>query len=285
MQNLNYNLEISNIDNIHEYGLSITQCGMLTALGQVNSVPHVYDNYVLSFVINGEGTYIIDGIVNPVKTGDAFLTAPNVVTSWTTKDNNPIQYIFMVISGPDHLRILSDVGLGLKSRIFKYLYEKDQEILQHLFSLYNAGKSNNVKEYELLGYLYLIMNCISKNNQKENYDIPTPQSVYFKKAIIFISDNYSSNINVLDIANFLNIDRTYLYKVFKNKAGISPMSYLNNVRLEKAKWMIEYSDFSNTDIAIASGFYDYSHFSHAFKKKFGLTPGEFRKQIKLPITC
>ena len=110
-----------------------------------------------------------------------------------------------------------------------------------------------------------------------------PEKFIFRIAVHEIESWIIADIN--GIANFLNIDRTYLYTVFKNKAGISPMSYLNNVRLEKAKWMIEYSDFSNTDIAIASGFYDYSHFSHAFKKKFGLTPGEFRKQIKLPITC
>lgn len=277
---MNYNLEIYNIDNTYEYGLRITQCGMLSALGKVNSVPHVYDNYVLSFVTKGDGAYIIDGVINQVKTGDAFLTAPNVITSWTTQDNNPIQYIFMVINGPEHLKILSDVGLGLRSRIFKYLYKGDQSILQYLFSLYEAGKSNPTNEYKIIGYLYLIMDCISKNNKREEYDILTSQGIYFKKAVTFISDNYSNNINVLDIANFLNIDRTYLYKIFKTKTGVSPVSYLNNYRLEKAKWMIMHSDFSNTDIAVASGFYDYSHFSRAFKKRYGLSPGEFRYQIK-----
>ncbi len=279
MKNLNYKLEITNIDPIQEYGLRITQCGRLTAFGQVQSVPHIYDHYVLSFVIKGEGTYIMNGIVNPVKVGDAFLTAPNVITSWTTNDSDPIQYIFMIIGGPDHLKILSDVGLGLKSRIFQYRYETDQSILEHVLALYHAGRSDDVKEYELLGYLYLILNGISKQNQTKEPAVPTSQSVYFQKAAIFISNNYSNDINVLDIANFLNIDRTYLYKIFKNEANISPITYLTNFRLEKAKWMLEHSDFSNADIAIASGFYDYSHFSHVFKKKFALTPKEFRNRI------
>ncbi len=277
---MNYVLNTINIDCLHEYGLKISQCGMLTALGKVNSVPHIYDNYVLSFVINGEGTYTIDGVLHNVKAGDAFLTAPNAMTNWTTNDENPIQYIFMVISGPDHLKILHNVGLGTKSKIFNYIHNNDNSITNYLFSLYNTSKSTPTNMYELLGYFYLIMDYLAQKYRNTKFDTITPQNMYFNKSISFINDNYANKITILDIANFLNIDRSYLYKIFKNEAGISPIQYLNNYRLEKARQMIPYSDFSITNIADAVGYYDYSHFCHAFQKKYGLTPGEFRKQTQ-----
>ncbi len=277
---MNYSIKTANIDCLYEYGLRITQCGLLTAFGCVKSVPHIYDNYVLTFVTKGKGTYTIDGVLNHVKTGEAFLTAPNVMTSWTTENQEPMQSIFVVVSGPDLLKILKDAGIGIESKVFKYCNEDDENKINNLFSMYNSSISDNISAHELLAYFYLIMSEVSMHNKSTAKDSSTTQSVYFKKAITFINNNYSSNINIIDIANFLNIDRTYLYKIFKNKADISPIQYLNDYRLEKAKQMIECSDFSNTDIAIASGFYDYPHFSRAFMKKYGLTPVKFRKQIQ-----
>lgn len=254
---------------------------MLSAKTQFNSVPHIYDNYVLTFVINGEGTYTIDGVKNAVKKGDAFLTAPNIVTNWSTGDINPIQYIFIVFNGSEHIKILNDTGLGTKSKVFRYLYEEDQSIIKNLYDIYNIAKSNNMTGYELLGQFYLILDYIAKYKKISENNSNTKQNIYFDKAITFISDNYSSNIAVIDIANFLNVDRTYLYKIFKTFLGVSPTSYLIDYRLDKAQQMLIHSNFSNSDIALASGFYDYSHFSHAFKKKFGVTPNQFCKQNKL----
>lgn len=276
---MNIKNKIINFNLINEYGLSITQCGITTALGFVESIPHLYDSYVFSFVTKGIGTYSIDGSSNDVKKGDAFLTTPNSITCWTSQRNNPLQFLFFVIKGTDLPKVLLETGLGSKSRVFTYLCEQDESIIQKLFLLLDDIQNDDLTAHDVLGYFYHIIGYIIKNKNNLNLKSSTEQDTYFERTIIFINNNYSNNITIHDIATFLSIDRTHLYRIFKTKIGISPMQYLNDYRLEVAKQLLSYPDFSNTRIALASGFYDYSHFSHAFKKKYGLTPGKYRKQL------
>lgn len=70
--------------------------------------------------------------------------------------------------------------------------------------------------------------------------------------------------------------RSYLRK-FHDLTGISPLQYHNQLRIGRAKELLEKSDDSITEIGYASGYYDSSHFSRAFKKSVGLSPREFRK--------
>lgn len=105
------------------------------------------------------------------------------------------------------------------------------------------------------------------------------QSPEIHEAINYIIQNYSQKIRVEDIANQIHMNPSYVSTKFKNEIGISISDYLLNYRLSIAKkLLVDNSNASVCDIAIASGFYDSAHFSKCFKTAFGITALQYRKQ-------
>lgn len=101
-------------------------------------------------------------------------------------------------------------------------------------------------------------------------------AVYMDACIKYVEANYPYPITVYDIASHVGLERSYLYRLFKNKKGCSPSDWLTNVRLEHAVKLLEQKSLSITDVALTVGFYDLSHFSRVFKRRFLCTPGEYK---------
>lgn len=88
-----------------------------------------------------------------------------------------------------------------------------------------------------------------------------------------------SDFSVENLADELNISRVQLYRKIKAMMGINISDYIGNIRLEKAKALIENSSLSISEIAYAVGFSSPNYFSTTFKNSFGISPGAFRKSI------
>ena len=96
----------------------------------------------------------------------------------------------------------------------------------------------------------------------------------------YIDENLSSEISVPEMANSLYVSHIYLSQIFKNIMGVSIISYIVNLRIEKAKRALEDTDELVYDIAEAVGFQDAKHFSKTFKRIVGSSPTEYRKNIR-----
>ena len=97
-----------------------------------------------------------------------------------------------------------------------------------------------------------------------------------------IRDNLdNANFSVEHLAEDLNISRVQLYRKVKALLGISISDYIGNIRLEKAKSLLEKTALSISEIAYATGFSSPNYFSTTFKNKFGKSPGLFRKSIEV----
>jgi signal transduction histidine kinase/AraC-like DNA-binding protein len=95
-----------------------------------------------------------------------------------------------------------------------------------------------------------------------------------------INDNLgNSDYSVENLAENLTISRVQLYRKVKAIMGMSISDYIGNIRLEKAKTMLENSSLTVSEIAYANGFSSPNYFSTAFKNKYGISPGTFRKSV------
>ena len=83
-------------------------------------------------------------------------------------------------------------------------------------------------------------------------------------------------MQVKEIANYVGIDRTYLYRIFMRQAGISPKQYLSRHRLNEAKEMLKHTSYRITEIAYSCGYHDSSAFCRYFQKEMGIAPSKFR---------
>ncbi len=103
---------------------------------------------------------------------------------------------------------------------------------------------------------------------------------FVQKLNTLIKDNLeNSGFSVENLAGNLNISRVQLYRKVKAIMGISVSDYIGNIRLEKAKSMLESTSISISEIAYATGFSSPNYFSTAFKNSYGTSPAAFRKSL------
>ena len=96
------------------------------------------------------------------------------------------------------------------------------------------------------------------------------------KVIQYIGLHYKEEINLSDLAGEFFVVPTYLAKKFKEKKNCTVMQYLENVRLKKARELLETSSLSISDISLMVGYNDPNYFARSFKKVYELTPREYR---------
>ncbi len=108
---------------------------------------------------------------------------------------------------------------------------------------------------------------------REQMEIPEK----LREILIYIQENYYRKISLSDVADRFFFNPSTVSRMFVKNLGINYIEYLNSLRLEKAKEMLETSCSSISEVAERTGFENTSYFSRQFKKKYGVSPQEYRK--------
>ena len=128
---------------------------------------------------------------------------------------------------------------------------------------------------ERLRYYY--SNNINNIINKDEVGFDISEQNFLIKLNEYISQNlYKSDYTVEDLASDLNISRVQLYRKVKAILGISISDHLNNIRLEKSKELLLKTNQNISEIAFSTGFSSPYYFSNVFKKKYGISPKDFR---------
>lgn len=136
--------------------------------------------------------------------------------------------------------------------------------------------------YQLMGkgliieMLTLILRSLEKESTNQ-LSLPLPERTKNKQtlvnqAIYYMENNYSENITLELLAQKLYISTTQLSKIFREVSGLSPINYLINIRLKRAKELLIHSNLSIKEVAAKVGYDDPSYFSKLFKKRYGKAP-------------
>lgn len=94
----------------------------------------------------------------------------------------------------------------------------------------------------------------------------------------YIKNNYMNRITLDRLCKFAGVSKSTLLRYFTMQMGITPYGYLENIRICEAKKLLE-KGMPPAQAALATGFYDQSHFTTYFTRFMGLTPNEFRSEL------
>lgn len=95
-----------------------------------------------------------------------------------------------------------------------------------------------------------------------------------------ILDDLQRDWKVDDLARAIDISPAHLQKLFKTETGISPIRFIKHLRLEKSRELLETTFLRVQQIGFEVGITDQSYFDREFKKKYGLTPNQYREQYR-----
>ncbi|WP_097014555.1 AraC family transcriptional regulator [Anaerocolumna aminovalerica] len=267
-------LPVQDNNNIPGRPLVLYHCGHEQCKPSHSFGPAIRPHYLIHFVLHGQGTYHVNGSVYHVGEGEGFLIHPGVTTLYCADDQNPWEYCWIGFDGYDVPNLLKVSGLSHTSLILKdYSNGMLWKDLSSLILAFTERQGN-----ELL-YLSLLYRCFSHICRPEQAPSGIVYENYITRAVDYIHNNYTYDIRVADIAKFLCIDRTYLYKLFINATSLSPQKYLIQYRIKIARQLLLESDLSVSEIAYSCGFRDASSFNKHFKSHLQITPLKYRNSI------
>jgi two-component system response regulator YesN len=155
---------------------------------------------------------------------------------------------------------------------FDSYFQEDNDIFLFQKKVMNAEELKEVIET----IKEFIKDIITENfsNRVDNAEF------LIKKAVMYIKDNYNKKITLDDIAGYVGISKYYFSVLFKKEQEITFSSYLNSVRIEKAKQLLKNPKTTINDIVDTIGFNDTQYFSKTFKKFTGMTVTEYRAKFE-----
>lgn len=214
--------------------------------------PHVRDHHILHCVIKGKGVLINSRGTHPVSKGETFLIRKDEKTTYIADKDDPWEYVWIGFYG-SRAKEFDDAP-----DVFKTPAELDMKLLEHV--------DRDIKSADI--YLSILYEMTYHIFEAEN----NPQDdEWIRNVHRAIKYNYMQDISISGLAAEFGFERSYLYRAFKERYGMSPKEYLTITRLEKSKWLLS-QGYSVAESAYMVGYSDPFSFSKAYKKHFGVAP-------------
>ena len=151
----------------------------------------------------------------------------------------------------------------------------DSSLHQHMIRILDLIESRRIGYEQLAASetTHLIASILALDRMKPGKQSHFEQKIH--EARCLLEEHHQSEVDMETIAEQLNLSYSYFRKLFRDMVGLTPHQYLLQVRLNKAKEMLESQNLSVKEISAAVGFIDELYFSRLFKKKTGLSPSHW----------
>lgn len=237
--------------------------------------PAVRPCYILHYIVSGKGVYQAGGTSYELEAGQGFLIPPGSQTFYQADAHEPWTYLWIGFDGDQAAKYLADIGLGGSRLTFRS--SRGQLIQDTVLSMLEHKTGSVSNQFLLEGLLYSFFHILAEDTDVYPSSGSEADSQYVRQAMEFIQNSYCTPIRVADIADYVSINRSYLYSLFRKELQMSPQEYLSNYRLTQAAELLLITDLSVEGAALSCGYTDPLVFSKAFKRKYGLTPSQYRK--------
>ncbi len=154
----------------------------------------------------------------------------------------------------------------------------DAEKAYQLLDLYavECEQLQSLKEVHRLQYIMLMDFCQRTGNAK----IPKDISAEVWRCVTYIRNHTNGPLSVDDVAHYISRSRSYIMRRFKAEMGIQVNAFITQCKLEDACDLLIYGNTSLAEISAYLGYSSQSYFQNVFKKAYGITPMQYRKQYK-----
>lgn len=210
---------------------------------------------------------------------------PEEVTYYEADEKEPWEYFWIGFNGVEAKHFLKRVGLSSNIRKIKYHLNDEFNIYDTIYNLTNRKVADESDKIFEIAKLYEIISWLRRNYERK-YAVNNNQNSsnkYIRTAIDYLERSFMLQITIAQLADYVGIDRTQLFRYFKDELGVSPKQYLINIRMKRAEELLKTTKLTIKEIAFSVGYIDEYLFSKMFKKIYGVSPKIFMNNIKKNI--
>lgn len=255
--------------------LQINNCGLLT-VGKVEENGKVgirppRDDYMIVYFIEAGGYFEFKGKIQELNKGDILYIEPGVPINLGVKKFS--QHYWIHFTGSVVSEIMRSAGI-LKTGVYNVGYSSNitNKFADIAFYLYPDTPASKLRCNGI--FLQLLSHISKRLITEEHTGIVTDKIL---SALKHINNFYYENHTIDFYANMCDMSLSSFKHTFKKTTKISPLAYINSVRMENAKRLLITTTLTISEVSLSVGYPDPLYFSKSFKKYVGLSPSEFRK--------
>ncbi len=233
---------------------------------------HWHKFYEMEYILEGSGTYTINGTAYNAKPGSMFFS--------TYMD-------FHEISADKELKIISIkfnevlVDASLTPDLYSSIVVEsfDDMLIMKLLHAYNSPlRHNDIYMENLL--TCVLVELISSHSSSVEHKSLDETTFAIRKAMQYIHFHFLEDISAVDVAKKFSTSPNYFSTLFKKYTGTTIKQHITEHRIDYAKRLLLYSDMPITVIGFESGFNTFSSFFRAFCEITGMSPSKFKMTSK-----
>ncbi|WP_322904631.1 AraC family transcriptional regulator [Paenibacillus campi] len=249
--------------------------------------PKIYDYYLYHYVAEGRGQFITEDRTYKLSSGDSFLIHPGQLVSYVSDQQQPWHYHWVAFAGEQADELVQQAGFRADASVARRSQQLgSSEIGTYLGAMLQAFYTQkDSSDLAALGYLHLIMAAASEQLTQQAA-LPGAESVTrrtVKQMIHYMSSQYAHPVSIEHMCSSIGYNRAYMSRIFKKETGMTPVTYLLKLRIDKARQLLrERPELSTQQIAASVGLTDALYFSKQFRRFYGVSPSQYRISIQPP---
>ena len=258
------------------FEMSLDECGIEQGIPGFGYKYEVLKDAVIHYISKGYGTFKINDEVYNLKQGDIFILLKGMNVEYIASIDEPWEYYWIGFSGSKANECLKRTAI-IES--YAASCKEDSKIPHIILNMCEISKTYNPScsdDILLLKELYSLLYTLIEEFPRPFEYKDKELHAYIQEAINFINSNYMNSITVNEIANHVNLSRSYLYKMFIKNLKVSPQKYLINLRMYKATLLLKNTKLPIGEVANKVGYSDSLLFSKTFSKYFSMSPLNYR---------
>jgi Transcriptional regulator containing an amidase domain and an AraC-type DNA-binding HTH domain len=245
---------------------------------------HWHDFFEMGCIVSGTGRHIVNGQTFRLQPGMVFLLTTADFHEMIPDEGQTIE-LFDFIFNDSLLRPAIYESIFGHAGLFMHTFDSGhaQKMESEFALLWNELQhwqfgSEIIVQGSFERIVVDLVRQIGLNKPSYPNDSKEPMHPSIRKALLYIQHHFRESISLACAADYAGLSANYLSECFHKQVGISFQEYLNERRLQFASALVRSSDLPITEVCFAAGFNTIPHFIRTFKRKFGCSPREYRKQ-------
>lgn len=276
------NLKDEELEN-YRLPLRVNCCGVyrLVTLPVMSTIrPAGRPDYQLLYIASGKAFFTFHGTSTEVSAGNMVFFNPHQYQQYAYYLENKPEVFWVHFTGKEAAGLIMEAGFQNDPLLYTGISSRYEELFLSMIRELQIPRPSSMELAALyLNQLFLIL----KRAKEEGSFQKTEIQKEMEKAIHFFHENFSKNIEIEQYAREHHMSTCWFIRSFKKYIGMPPRKYLTSIRINKARELLESTDYSVGEIGCIVGYENPLYFSRIFKKQTGIAPLEYRKSTSPPV--
>ena len=240
-----------------------------------NTRSHYHENCELYFLEKGTCNYLVDNRYYMLREGDLIFIPENRIHQ--TNYNKEPHSRKLVNCSTEY--IPTDVLNAIESEVLIFRNPITVREISEIFDLVEKEylTQDEYSDKMIRNHICRLFYLVARHKRENTVSFSENKTV--ETVVEYIRKNYMHEISLSEISAQNAVSAEHLSRIFKKEIGVGFNEYINNVRLQRAEFMLKNEDGKSiSEIAFACGFNDSNYFSYRFKKAYGVSPTAVKRK-------